>query len=290
MRKLPLFLLMLLVAAIGPGAAAANAAQKKTTTSYYLSLGDSLATGYQKDATGAVVYSKSDYTHRLFNTARKSTPKLKLQALGCPGEDTTTFQAGGCPVVRKPADATSQLKRAVAFLKAHKGHVKYVTLAIGANNFTKCTPNGAVDLTCVSAGQATLKQDLPKIFAALRKAAGKNVPIAELALYNPYLQFYLRGTDSRSLALASDGLAQAVNTDIRAAAKGSKLLIADGYKAFDSGNLATTTTFDGQSVPTAVAEVCTFTQMCLPAPQGNIHPTTAGYKALYKAFLKAFKL
>src|SRR6478672_989395 len=76
MRKLPLLTLMLLVAAIGPGAAAASAASK----SYDLSLGDSLATGYQKTATGAVVYSKSDYTHLLYKRAAKSTKHLKLVA------------------------------------------------------------------------------------------------------------------------------------------------------------------------------------------------------------------
>jgi lysophospholipase L1-like esterase len=286
MRKLPLLTLMLLVAAIGPGAAAASAA----SNSYDLSLGDSLAAGYQKDATGSVVYSKSDYTHLLFKRAAKSTKHLKLVALGCPGEDTTTFQAGGCPSPRTPADKTSQLKRAVKFLKQHKGQVKFVTVAIGANNFTKCTPGGAVDLTCVSKGQAALKKDLPVIFRALRKAAGKKTKIAELALYNPYLQFYLRGESYRSLALAADGLLQGVNKDIRAAAKPSKILVADGYKAFDSGDLSTTTLFNGQTVPTAVAKVCTFTQMCLPAPQGNIHPTNAGYQALYTAFRKALKL
>jgi hypothetical protein len=68
------------------------------------------------------------------------------------------------------------------------------------------------------------------------------------------------------------------------------MVLADGYGAFDSGNFAMTGTYNGQSVPQNVENVCTFTQQCLAAPQGNIHPTDPGYALLGKAFKKVLGL
>ena len=43
-------------------------------------------------------------------------------------------------------------------------------------------------------------------------------------------------------------------------------------------------------IPLAVANVCRYTQMCLPAPQGNIHPNGKGYALIARTFIKVLKL
>jgi lysophospholipase L1-like esterase len=284
MRKL--ILLSTLVAALGPGAAAASAAKP----TYYLSLGDSLAAGYNKDAAGVTRYNGADYTRRVFKQAARKTKGLRLADFSCPGESTQSMQADrGCPLPRSAADDRAQLKRAVSFLKAHKGRVKYVTLSIGANNFTKCLPGGQLDLGCITAGEQQLRTDLPKIDKALRKAAGPKTRIAHLLLYNPYLSFYLQ-EDKRSYAQLSDALLKKVNQDIRDAGKPYGLRFADGYGAFEAGDFTTPGSWNGQAVPRNVQRACELSQNCLPAPQGNIHPTSAGYAALAKAFVRALRL
>jgi lysophospholipase L1-like esterase len=284
----PLLLLALVAAVLGAGAVAADAASK-AKPSYYLSLGDSLATGYHKTRAGTVAFTRRDYTHLLYRRAAKRVSNLRLAVLGCSGEDTTTFRTGPCPQPRRAAERTPQLTRAVRFLRAHRGHVRYVTLAIGADGLARCA-TGGIDLACVAAEERRLEQDLPRIDRALRRAGGRHVRIAQLLLYNPYLQYYLRGADYQSLALASDAPARRINRDIRAAGRPHGLAFADGYTAFDAGNLSTTTPFGGKTVPTAVARVCHYTQMCAKPPQSDMHPSAAGYAALYGAFKKALKL
>src|SRR5690349_4287893 len=106
MRGTSIMLAVLATAALAPGAATAHAAtpkKSKARTAYYVSLGDSLSTGYQKDAAGNVVYdTRHDYTALAFKQARKHYRKLRLKRFGCAGEDTTTFQQGGCPLARTP--------------------------------------------------------------------------------------------------------------------------------------------------------------------------------------------
>jgi lysophospholipase L1-like esterase len=68
-------------------------------------------------------------------------------------------------------DHGSQLDEAVAFLKAHRSFVAFVTIDIGANDFP------CQDASCVQVGAAAIQQNLPSILAALRQAAGADVPI-----------------------------------------------------------------------------------------------------------------
>jgi len=61
---------------------------------YYVSLGDSLATGFQpgdNEFTGG----DNGYTDQLYAILKASDPKLKHVKLGCGGETSTTFINGG---------------------------------------------------------------------------------------------------------------------------------------------------------------------------------------------------
>jgi len=254
-------------------AAPATAAKKK---SLYLSLGDSLAWSFTKLADGAGAKSANGYTELLAG-------KRKVRNLACPGEDTRTFIEGGhCGWV---PEGNSQLDRAVRYLENKRGRVAFVTLSIGGNNFTPCARGGAssVDLDCVAKGMADLEADLPRIYRRLRKAAGRRVRIATATQYNPYLAFYLQGTDYHQLAGLTTVLARQVNKIIREAAKSRKarLRVADAFAAFEAG----------APVPEAVETLCAHSFMCDPAPVGpDIHPTDSGYAAIAEAFRRALRL
>ena len=105
-----------------------------TPATYYLALGDSLSQGVQPDAAGTSVETGQGYADQLYAMLRPSQPTLQLVKLGCPGETTATMIHGG--ICHYPGG--SQLAAAVAFLTAHRGHVRLVTIDIGANDPEDC--------------------------------------------------------------------------------------------------------------------------------------------------------
>jgi lysophospholipase L1-like esterase len=278
------------LAALLVAAAPAAAAKKKLI---YVSLGDSLAWGYTKAADGSVVQSDRDYSSLLAAKARTNKrygKTLALQRLGCPGEDTATYLNGG---VCSYTSSKSQAGAANKFIKANRSRIAFITLSIGANNFTPCAKGTGVDIACVQKGNAALDRDLPKIYSGLRKAAGTKAKIVVSNQYDPYLALYLSGSDYHQLALLTVDLAKQINGKIAADAKAkkAKFLVTDMFKAFQTNKLTTTTTVNGQQIPTAVAAICQLTLMCQPPPVGpDIHPTDAGYATMATAFQKTLKI
>src|SRR6202043_784082 len=124
--------LPLAIAAAAAVTACSGSATDSTThaspapATYYLALGDSLSQGVQPDAAGTSVETGQGYPDQLYAMLRPSQPTLRLVKLGCPGETTATMIHGG--ICRYPAG--SQLAAAVAFLTAHRGHVRLVTIDI----------------------------------------------------------------------------------------------------------------------------------------------------------------
>ena len=281
-----MMIVLALAAALLVPAAAASA---KTT--YYLALGDSLGYGYQEDAAGHAIQTPNSYVQQVYKAARKRHKGLKLVNYSCPGEKTGTFMSGTCPYAAQfKLPATSQQSRAVAFLKAHRKATTYITISIGANEFTSCSTAGSVDVTCALNGLSTLQANEPRLLKTLRKAAGRKVKIAINNLYNPYLALYLQGGSYADIALGSNQLIGGINNTIADAARGAKVRLADVAAIFRPTDLDTMVTFNGSRVPLAVANTCKYLQMCLPAPQGNIHPNDAGYTVMAKAFKKALRI
>jgi lysophospholipase L1-like esterase len=288
MKKLSPLFVLLAIALLAPTGAEAKA----KPTKYYLALGDSLAWGYQQDAAGTIVRTPDSYVNQVYKAARKRTKRLKLVNYGCPGENLKSFVDGGCigqPLV-STTDTRSQWTKAAAFLKKHRKQTKLVTVSLAANEFTPCARGGSIDIACVGLGVQRLEAGLPGVLKQIRAAAGKKVKIVTHDLYNPYLALALRGGSYATLAYGSVEIQKGVNATIRAAAKAAKMLVAGVTTPFQSENLTGQTTLAGQQVPVAVAKVCELTQICLPAPQGNIHPNDAGYTAIAKAFERVLKL
>src|ERR1041385_6462907 len=86
-----------------PGLATADEATNGKDTTYYISLGDSLAAGYQPD-----VNKDTDvaYTDQLYAQLKQRTPGLKHIRLGCSRETSESLIKGGR---RDYPHATSQL-------------------------------------------------------------------------------------------------------------------------------------------------------------------------------------
>lgn len=260
------------------------AAQAKAKTSYYVALGDSLSVGVQPNASGKSVLTKEGYVDVLYKQQKAKISGLKLQNLGCGGESTKTLIKGGICKYKKG----SQLKQAEAFLKAHRGKVKLLTIDIGANDVQSCAQGGKVDFQCVADGLAVVKKNSPKIAKRLRDAAGSKTVGVAMTYYDPFLQYYLKGGDSNiGLAQASQGLAKTLNDTIQKAYEARKFKTADVADAFETYTAFSTTVNDPKfgTIPKAVSVVCANTWMCNPAPVGpNIHANATGYKLIAKVF------
>lgn len=256
---------------------------------YYLALGDSLAWGYQPDSTGAGIKSGHGYADDLAGYLRAEGDRgLKYVNLSCPGETTGTMLDGACPDLAGSGQTyTVQESAAIAFLKAHPHSRILVTLDIGANNVDGCLSGGSLDSTCVAEGLAAAGTELPQIVAGLKAAAGDRVTFVGMNYYDPFLAEWLTGSAGQTLAEESVALSTTFNGILDAAYGAFGIPVADVSGAFKTTDFTDTVSLDGTTVPVNVANICTWTFMCAPAPVGpNIHATNAGYRVLAEAFEK----
>jgi lysophospholipase L1-like esterase len=248
---------------------------------YYLSLGDSLAAGVQPIGDPDDLFrTDQGYAEQLLQTARSRYPKLALEKLGCPGETTATFIDGGiCEYSHG-----SQLDEAIAFLQGHREFVAFITIDLGANDFN-CAGG-----YCIEQGVASIQANLPGIVAALRAAAGPDIPIVGMTLYNPFLANWLTGPDGQQFAIASaTQLMGPVNFVIRSIFEANGASVADIEAEFSSNDFSNMVDLGGGLiVPINVAKICMWTWVCTPA-QDN-HANANGYAALARAFASELNL
>jgi lysophospholipase L1-like esterase len=268
----------LLFAFVTAGTASAASGSSDHAKPYFVSVGDSLAAGVQPIGDPTNLFrTQAGYAEQLLAIARATSPKLALVKLGCPGETTTTMIAGGiCSY-----NHGSQLDEAVAFLHAHQSQVAFVTIDIGANDF----PCQAAE--CVPAGVAAIQANLPVILARLRAAAGPDVPIVGMTIYNPFLAAWFLGPDGQAFARASASqLLGPVNGLLRGIYAGSGDRVANIERAFSSNDFDTQVTLPGAgTIPLNVARICMWTWVCAPAPFGpDNHANADGYAVIARAF------
>ena len=247
---------------------------------YYLSLGDSIAFGYQDarvkaeaKATGTVnpAHFNTGYSDDLYRMLSAIDPGIQLVNYGCPGQTSTEFvSASGCPSYPFPLHngySTSQLQAALAFLAAHPGQVNPITVDLGANDILHLVAScgGLGNLNCVAAGVPALFKaigaNLGQILPALRQAA-PGAQILVMGLYNP---FAAADASTNSLAMGLDQVIQQV-----AAATGATYV-------------DTLTPFNLTGAQPAT--ICFLTLFCTPSQ--DIHPSDAGYLAIARAMWDA---
>ncbi|SEK24158.1 SGNH/GDSL hydrolase family protein [Streptacidiphilus jiangxiensis] len=249
---------------------------------YYVSLGDSLAAGYQPNVGHNTDVS---YTDQLYAQLKKHDPDLVHIKLGCSGETTQTMINGG--ICSYPG-ATSQLDAAVKFLRAHRGHVSYVTLDIGANDVDGCLKSGSVDVTCALKGIATVAAQVPRITTALHRAGGSHPRYAAMNYYDPFLAVWLTGPAGQQAAKESAQLGVALNGAIELGLKAGRFRLADVSTAFSTQDFTDQATLPGVGqVPLNVARICTWTWMC--TPYEDIHANPTGHAVIAGVFLDLFR-
>ena len=253
---------------------------------YYLALGDSLAVGIQPDLAGVSRPTTSGYPSQLNALLRRHGARLRLVALGCSGETTSTMLHGGrCRYPRG-----SQLAQAVAFLRTHPGAVPLITIDIGANDPGSCLRAHGVGamLGCVNTAASTALRQLGLILARLRTAAGPGGLIVGMTYYVPELAAWGQGSGGTGLAVLADSLVAGLDRQLAEVYRRHDARVADVFGAFASADFAGRVRLAGRSVPPNVADICSLTWMCAPAPRGpNVHATSAGYRVIARAFWRA---
>lgn len=267
-RFAPLLALAAVVTVVATTASGALAASKAT---YYVSVGDSLAQGYQpiggpSSPLGDDGYAQG-YANQLFKSVRDGYEQLQLVKLGCGGETTLTMVVGA-PWCGFPAG--SQLAQAEAFLAAHRGEIALVTIDVGANDAFQYGDQAA----------ATILTYLPQILARLRAAAGADVPIIGMNYYAVGLPAVWSATHDLAAVQAYVAQVAAFNGLLESVYAAAGDPVADVEAAFQ---IADTTLVGG--TPLNVLRECQWTWVCASPPHGpDIHANSDGYGVIAEAF------
>ncbi|MGZ4229744.1 MAG: hypothetical protein ACXVTC_26415 [Solirubrobacteraceae bacterium] len=169
-------------------------------------------------------------------------------------------------------------RRAVRFLRRHRGKVGLLTIDICGNDIgAACGTGLAVTVECARSALVTTGANVAKIAHELRAAAGRHTPIAAMNYYDPGLALWLQPS-SRALVPRTVSIVDSLNRTLaRAYRSGSaEIAVADVATAFATHDLRHKTGLGRHGrVPVAVANICRYTGACL-SPQDN-HGTALGW-------------
>jgi lysophospholipase L1-like esterase len=263
--------LLALAAVVTVAATTASGAFAASKATYYVSVGDSLAQGYQPiggpwSPLGDDGYAQG-YANQLFKLVREDYEQLQLVKLGCGGETTLTMVAGA-PWCGFPAG--SQLAQAEEFLAVHRGEIAFVTIDVGANDVFQYGDQAV----------ATILTYLPQILGRLRAAAGPGVPIVGMNYYGVGLPEVWNASHDLAAVQAYVAQVAAFNGLLEAIYGGAGDPVADVEGAFQ----VTDTTLVG-GTPLNVLRECQWTWICASPPHGpDIHANSDGYGVIAQAF------
>jgi lysophospholipase L1-like esterase len=257
---------------------------------YYLALGDSLADGAQPNHQGETVPTSQGYPNQLDTLLAKHGRVLILDDLGCIGETTGSLIHGGICSYPGESGEGAQLRAALDFLRAHAGHVPLITMDIGINNVSPCTPYiyaSQVD-PCAAPLIAGMRSDTTAVLKALHKADPSAV-IVGLDYYVPELSYWLNGSGGQGYATLMQSMMESMNAALAADYKAAGARYANVFTAFKSGDLTDKTTLAGYgSVPVGVARICQWTWMCAAPPKNlNVHANRLGYGVIAQTIYAA---
>jgi lysophospholipase L1-like esterase len=271
-------------------------ASTPTSPTYYVSLGDSYAAGFQpvRGATAGYAGYVAGKTH------------LKLVNFGCPGATTTSLlQTVGCPDffprtaggVNYPT--TTQIGAADAFIAAHKGHIGLVTVTIGGNDVLGCGSQ-ANPTSCVATAAKTIQTNVTALAANLRNAVGPAVPIIGSTYPDVLLGAYVyphHPPSTQSVALAKlsvPAFKSVINPALSKSYASAKASFVDvtkatgAYKPLSKETKSKSKKGKSKSyagLPIAVSRVCRVSWYCT---KGDIHANTKGYDFIGHMIVKKY--
>jgi len=266
-------LLVLMALALSIIVSKATNDQPAASTKVLIGVGDSYAAGYQpNDPSGAA--SLHGFVDRLAPLLNKNDPPAVLN-FACSGATTeTVLSTLGCTTGAQannaPSYSTTQLEAVVEALKANRGHVDAIVVALGINDFARCAGAPKV-ATCVETSAPKISERLRHIVQQLRQAGGNRVPIVGITYPNVGLIGWKSSPPDRAQAEQSlDLTTRFAHPAIISAYQGLGL-VADVTRA--SGGLSPLPTSTTGPDPEAITTLCAITWMCR---QGDLHLTPAG--------------
>ena len=265
--------------AIVPAAQAQGAAKGKGTQ-YYVSLGDSYASGYQPDKGN----TREGFVYQVPALARKRGYNLKVVNFGCGGATTKSMmEQVGCPKAglgpgAKPFNKT-QIAAATDFIRANRKKVALITVSISGNDVTRCV-SAPDPITCVADAQAAIKANVGNAARQLRAAAGRKPVLVGTTYPDVVLGAWVRGNQSiASLSVvAFERLINPTLKDSYAEGNGRFVDVTRETGAYGDMSVMETLAPYG-SIPKPVAEVCRISWYC---EKGDIHARKAGYAIIAK--------
>jgi len=260
------------------------AAEAKDKRQYYVSLGDSYATGYQPTAVGQGANTRNGFAYQIPKLAKARGYRYKLVNFGCGGETTfslleRTKECGGLGPDGEDYAGRTQLAAAERFIRRNKGKVGLVTVSIGGNDVTKCVRE-ADPIPCVAAAVESIRKNVTKIAKRLRKAGGKKVRIVGTTYPDVILGQWVGEGANQNLAQASvAAFQQLINPELKqayAAAGGRFVDVTAATGAYEPFEKTTTNPVYGV-IPVAVAKACEYSYYC---EFRDIHARTSGYRII----------
>ena len=254
---------------------------------FYLSLGDSLATGFQPGRGS----TRHGYVEGLWRTVREHSPDLELKKLGCPGESSASMISGEDSLCDYAAG--SQLDAAVKFLERHPGEVSFITIDVGANDVVDACldfDSGLLHRACVIALLPRLTTRITESLAALGAAAGPDVPILGMNYHVPFLGLWGLVPRGRHLARVDARAFEALNDGLESTYGDAGVTVADVARTYQTDNFTDTVVIrDRGRLPVNVALACRWTWFCSDRYFGDPHPNRTGYARVARTFYRELR-
>ncbi|MGZ4174116.1 MAG: hypothetical protein ACXVQR_06525, partial [Solirubrobacteraceae bacterium] len=273
----------------GLGASFAGPSLARAAPVFYVSLGDSLASGAQPDRQGHDHPTSAGYVDVVAARLRPSNRGLQVVKLG--GSGTSGTLIGGAPV-NGAYGPGSQLSQARRFLAQYPGRTILVTVNTGDNDVEGCISAARLDNACVNRELGAVAVNVSKIVGALREAGGANLRIVGIADYDQFWALWLKGRRGRLIAQQSAAVVGRLNRTLDSAYTRAGALAADAGPAFATQALRPTVRLTRTlTVPLAVARICAWTWACSGPPIGfDDHANAAGYRAIATSVMQAVQL
>jgi lysophospholipase L1-like esterase len=266
--------------------AAADAAKKQ----YYVSLGDSYATGFQPTAPGQGANTRNGFPYQVPKLARARGHRFKLVNFGCGGETTVSLlerreRCSGAVPGGERYDGRTQIAAAERFLRAHRGRVGLVTVSIGGNDVTRCARDPQ-PIPCVAGAVQAINENVTTIARRLRAAAGRKTRIVGTTYPDVILGQWIGENANQDLArLSVSAFKDFINPALAKAYTAAGGTLVDVTAASGAyGSLDELVVLpSGTQVPKPVADVCRLTYYC---EFRDIHARTSGYRLIADLVVK----